>query len=278
MISLASISKPIWAYGIEDLPQLLPPKEGRLRRVAFAQLALLNLPDFAEKMTAPEDDLARFSRGFPLWFSETFYLCPHYSPIAAVGMLGKEHYAIFGMEWTTENIRQLAETTSEGLDYVFTGALRHQTGDYELVVRVWEVKKFRERKTFTARWTPSTADTGLAKLHEQIRLFMEWAPYPSGSGLTYKPVAKPFSWCETLGTSLSLFLAEKQVLPQNQVVVPPAVLLQAAAQASASELESLAWLTIRRRAALLGVPELPTEEPALFDSPLVAQAREKTAS
>jgi hypothetical protein len=275
MVNLASISKPIWAYGIEDLPGLLPRKEGRLRRVAFAQLALLNLPEWDKKMVAPEDDLGRFSRGFPLWLHETFYYCPHYSPIAAVGMFGKDHYAIFGSEWSTENIRQLAETTSEGIDYVFTGSLRHQNGDYELTVRVWEVKKFRERKAFTARWTPATADAELAKLQEQIRLFMEWAPYPAGAALNYKPVENPFSWCQTLGASVSLFLIEKQVLPASQLALPAEFLPQISAGAAASELNSLAWLTTRHRAQLLGLTDFAAVSPALVQSPLVEQAEEK---
>ena len=40
-VGLITISKPIWSYGLEAMSaQLLPPKEGRLRRIAFAQLAL----------------------------------------------------------------------------------------------------------------------------------------------------------------------------------------------------------------------------------------------
>ena len=39
-VGLITISKPIWFYGLEPLAaQILPPKEGRLRRIAFAQLA-----------------------------------------------------------------------------------------------------------------------------------------------------------------------------------------------------------------------------------------------
>src|SRR5688500_1344100 len=45
-VNLVSISKPIWFYGLEPLaPQILPPKADRLRRVAFAQLALLGIRD-----------------------------------------------------------------------------------------------------------------------------------------------------------------------------------------------------------------------------------------
>src|SRR5690606_25015006 len=40
-IELVSISKPIWAYGVETMPGILPAKTDGLRRVAFAQLAIL---------------------------------------------------------------------------------------------------------------------------------------------------------------------------------------------------------------------------------------------
>ncbi|HXA14942.1 MAG TPA: hypothetical protein VNW23_07420, partial [Opitutaceae bacterium] len=207
-IALVSISKPVWFYGLEPLAgEILPPKEGRLRRVAFAQLALPGMKNIAEAMALPEDEPGRLSRALPLWLAETFYFSPHYAPIAAVGVLdhpqtGKRPM-LFGAEWTTDNLRQLVDT-SDGLDYVFTGALRHNAGDYELLLRVWEVKKFRERKTFLVRWTPATANAELTKLHEAIRAFMEWTP--ETRGLAYAPPAQPQAWLDLLGTSLGFFL------------------------------------------------------------------------
>src|SRR5262249_27254599 len=155
------ISKPIWFYGLETLAaQILPPKEGRLRRIAFAQLAL---PGHAPAQVAgdappPDDEIARLARAIPLWFAETFYFSPSYQPMAAVGIITLPQqpgrYVGFGAEWSTDNLRQLVDTTESGLDYIVTGALRAMAGDYELLLRVWEVKSFRERKTLTARWTP----------------------------------------------------------------------------------------------------------------------------
>ena len=40
-VAIVTISKPIWSYGLEPIAgELLPPKGEKLRRVAFAQLAL----------------------------------------------------------------------------------------------------------------------------------------------------------------------------------------------------------------------------------------------
>jgi hypothetical protein len=253
-VNMVSISKPIWFYGLEPLAgQILPAKGERLRRVAFAQLALLGVPDLAEVMQKPETELGRLTRALPLWLAETFYFSPHYSPIAAVGVMNGRHYALLGNEWTTENLRQLIDSTEGGLDYIFTGALRQIAGDYELVLRVWEVKKLRERKTFTLRWNSTTAESELTQLHEQIRMFMEWSPEKSGLG--YAPPPRPSAWLGLLGSSLTLFLGDKGLLPKEQLVLPAAVIDAAAEQASTTEAASLGWLTLihaGRRHGLVG--------------------------
>lgn len=269
-VNLVSISKPIWFYGLEPLAdQILPAKGPRLRRIAFAQLALPGVPEIMELAKQPEDELGRLSRGLPLWLAETFYFSPHYSPIAAVGLLGS-HYALFGAEWTTENLRQLVETNKEPLDYIFTGALRRVADDHELILRLWEVKKFRERKQFTARWTPATADAELTKLHEQIRVFMEWTP--EKSGLPYAAPAAPRAWLDTLGASLTLFLGEKNLLAPEQLVSNGEIVARAAAAAGTGEAASLAFLTLRNRAERLQVAA--RIDAALAASPLIAQARD----
>lgn len=273
-VGLITISKPIWNYGLEPLlAQVLPPKEGRLRRVAFAQLALPGAyPDPNEAMAKPEDELARLSRALPAWMAETFYFSSAYAPVAAFGVMNRPGLAaqpmIFAAEWSEENLRQLVET-SEGLDYVFTGALRATGGEFEVLLRVWEVKKLRERKTFSAKWTRATADAELAKLHETIRTFMEWKP--TGVGLTYSPPAQPRAWLDSLGASLSSFLVEKNILPKETITVPDALLATEAINAAASDVASLAYLTLRSRLAKLGV-SAPTEV-ALSTTSIVAEAK-----
>lgn len=269
-VNLVTISKPMWFYGLEPLAeQILPPKTARLRRVAFAQLATPGVPELAELAKQPENDLGRLSRAIPLWLAETFYFSPHYAPSAAVGLLGG-HYALFPTEWTAENLRQLVETTEGGLDYVFTGAIRQVAGDWELILRVWEVKKFRERKQFTARWAPATADAELLRLHEQIRLFMEWTP--EKAGVAYAPPSSPTAWLDVLGASLTLFLGEKNLLPREQLAVPDATLARAAAAAAGSEAASLAFIALRNRAEKLALAARLS--PALANSPLIAQAEQ----
>src|SRR5690606_5318827 len=106
-INLVSISKPIWSYGIEELPGLLPAnvgshsmpvgcygiaalagllpaKKGTLKRIAVARPAHRGLQDAEPLARNPEDDLGRLVRGLPLWLAETLYFSKQYASIAAV--------------------------------------------------------------------------------------------------------------------------------------------------------------------------------------------------
>ena len=135
---------------------------------------------------------------------------------------------------------------------------------------MWDVKKFRERKQFTARWAPATANAELAKLHEQIRLFMEWTP--EKTGLPYVAPGAPREWLDTLGASVSLFLAEKNLLAQQQLAQVSEILARAASAANTSEAASLAYLTLRNRAERLSLAS--RLDAVLAQSPLIAEAQQ----
>ena len=228
-IGITSISKPIWFYGLEPLAdRLLPRKEGQLRRVAFAQCASLGESDLANRMKQPEDAVGRFTRGWALWLAETFHASAGYDAFAGLGTVPPQHFALFPTEWSADNIRQLDESVADGLDYVVTGALRARNADYELVVRIWEVKKFRELKSFNVRWTPSDANAVLAQFHQQLRTYMEWTPLPAGSGLAYAAPAAPLPYVLGLGGSLGLFLAEKNLIASDHANAGPDLFLRAA--------------------------------------------------
>jgi hypothetical protein len=276
-ISMATISKPIWYYGLEEAaPGILPPKEGKLRRIAFAQLALTEVADPKAALEDPADELARLARGLPLWFAEAFTFSPLYAPVAAVGQRempgGIRRPMVFSAEWTPDNLRQLLESSSEGLDYVFTGSVRQKAGDYDLTLRVWEMKKFRERKTFSVRWTPATADRELSALMAQVRQFMEWAPYPGSAGLRYAEPASPRAWADALQISLELFLATKGVIGKEALLPPGPALAALGPHAASSAAASLAWLTILSRALALELPA-DADFPPLAPDPVVGAAQ-----
>jgi len=255
-ISLVSISKPIWSYGLEAQHEtILPRIEGKLRRVAFAQLTMPGLAGALELSARPEDDFGRLSRGFALWMAETFAFSAGYEAIAALGLMGQEHYALFPTEWTAENLRQLNETSNaKGLDYIVAGWLRRRNDDFELGVRIWEVKKFRELKSFSVRFAPSTANEELLKIHAQLRTYMEWTALPSGNGLAYEPPVEPAAYLQALGASLSLFLGGKGLLSAAQLRLEFAPFVQAAQANPLDVRTQLALVTAAQRLKELGAP------------------------
>ncbi len=276
-VALVTLSRPVWAYGLESVADVLPKKEGKMRRIAFAQLSLPGAypdPDAASRL--PEDELGRLSRAIPVWFAETFYFSPLYSSVAALGCIHEgatsKRPAIFHTDWTVDNLKKLAETVSDGLDYIFTGSLKREGPDFVLIMRVWEVKKMRERKQFTVRWNSANADAELTKLHEYIRAFMEWTPYPEGSGIPYSAPQHPTIWLDALGALLGLFLVEKG-LQTKELLAPLSPVFDSLAQhAFSPPASSLAWVSLRMRASALGIaPNL--SEVLLSRHPTVAQAR-----
>jgi hypothetical protein len=276
-IALVTISRPIWSYGLESVDGILPKKEGKLRRVAFTQLALPTAYEDPEAaMKLPEDEIGRLSRALPLWFAETFYFSPLYSSVAALGCMteanGSKYTAIFATEWTVDNLKKLVESSAGGLDYIFTGTLRRESGEYVLIMRVWEVKKLRERKQFTIRWTAANADAELTKLHEFIRAFMEWAPYPEGACLPYAAPSTPSVWLDVLGALLGLFLIEKKLLPKEQLPPLSPVFDGFATHVFSPPSASLAWISLRLKASALGLA--PTLSEVLMSRhPAVVSAR-----
>ncbi len=274
-VGLITLSKPVWFYGLEPLAdEILPQKSGKLRRVAFGQLALPGTTDVAAAIAAPENELTRLSRALPAWLAETFAFSDGYAASAAVGIItppeGTTRHMVFATEWTTENLRQLVDSNQGGLDYIVTGALTAVRGDYEVVLRLYEVKTFRERKKFSVRWTPATADAVLGQLHLDLRRFMEWTALPTG--MTYEPPTSPTAWLATLGASVAHFVADKGIVPADQLGASATDVAQAGEYAVTSEAAALAYLTLEARAQRLGTPI--EASPALFDSPLVRSAAE----
>ena len=251
-VELVSISKPIWSYGLESMSDLLPEKDPGAKTVAFAQIALPDHDNTDELSQAPEEALGRFCRGLPMWLSESLYFSPQYNSLGVVGILEQKSYMMFPVVWTADNIRQLIETSGFQIDYVVTGDLREQDGDYQLGLHLWEIKGFRERKNFQVQWTPATADTVLGDLHEHLRLFFECR---EGPGLPYQSPNSATAWINTLSASLTTFLGDKNVLPPEQIVDLPSPLIDP----HSGDAAALARLTLEDHAKRAGL-EVPAAE------------------
>jgi hypothetical protein len=114
----------------------------------------------------------------------------------------------------------------------------------------------------------------LSKLHEAIRVFMEWEP--EKRGLAYAPPAQPFAWLDALGAALGFFLLEKVLQPKSPPASPDFLAAGTAQLAASSEVAALASLTLRSRATRLGLTA-PGGEVTRFSTPLVEQAQQTLA-
>jgi hypothetical protein len=141
---------------------------------------------------------------------------------------------------------------------------------YQLNLRVWEVKGFRERQLFTTRWTPATADAELSAIRNEICRFMECLPLPEEEGkLSYHP-QPPRLWLDMLASSLGLFLAGKSLTPADRLAPVAPVLERLRPAAAAAPVAALAWLTTARRAKDLGLADVSIGK--LAESPIVDEA------
>jgi len=244
-VDLVTISKPIWFYGLEAVaPGLLGQKSGKVRRACFAPLAL---PGEDE----PTPDTLTFSRGWPLWLAETFQYSAGWEAVAAYALDGNRAFAPLRREWTPEALGQLANAGG-GVDYIIAGAVHEKAGDYELQMRIWEVKGFRELKKFSTRWTPATANDALREFYGLLRTYLEWAPLPAGNGLVYQPPAQPCAYLRALDAALGLFLVEKEALaPEHR----PEGALDDRPLALGDTLPCLAAAAVLARQKTLGLPQ-----------------------
>jgi len=101
---------------------------------------------------------------------------------------------------------------------------------------------------------------------------MEWAPYPEGSGVPYALPASPAAWLEALASLLSLFLVEKKLMPREQLGDFLPIFDAFAPHAFSPPASSLAWISLRSRAASLGLAPNLTDV-LLSRHPAVARAR-----
>ena len=274
-ISMATISKPIWYYGLEEAaPGILPPKEGKLRRIAFAQLALTEVADPKAALEDPADELARLARGLPLWFAEAFNVFPAHAPVAAVGQRempgGIRRPMVFSAEWTPETCASCRELVRGPRLRLHRKRPPEGRGLRPDPPRLGN-EKFRERKTFSVRWTPATADRELSALMAQVRQFMEWAPYPGAPGSATRS-RRPPGPGRTRSNLTRTFPGHEGSHRQGGPASSRARSRALGPHAASSAAASLAWLTILSRALALELPA-DADFPPLAPDPVVGAAQ-----
>ena len=94
-----------------------------------------------------------------------------------------KYYALFGTEWTTENLQQLVDTVTGGLDFIVTGSLRQTAGDFRTGgwcassrSKISRAQRYSPCVGRRRRQTPSS----VSYMSKKVRQYMEWAPEKNG--------------------------------------------------------------------------------------------------
>ncbi|HKB89054.1 MAG TPA: hypothetical protein VKC60_00925, partial [Opitutaceae bacterium] len=211
-INMISLSKPIWYYGLESAPTLLPTQNPASKRIAFVPLAVPRAAADRGKEADVDPALLEWSRAIPLAAADAFFFTANYAPLALVTLRQKLEYWPHSVEWLPEQVKSLSTKEGGECDYAVTGFVQADGDQVNIGLRVWETAKARARKLFTETCPREELGQRVAALLKQLLYYMETQPLPA----TASPIAVR---SETLSTaqmtgyaqSLDFFLTEKQL-------------------------------------------------------------------
>jgi hypothetical protein len=213
-VQLINISKPIWAYGLQqEGDTVLPTKAGRTRCIGFLPIALSGEGVADNTLVPASHPLASLVRGLPLALAEACWFVPTYRPVAVCGIDPQKSLLILPRAFGGEQARQLFPQEVEPLDFAVAGAVQAAADGTLRAVEftLWEVRKARLMKTFSAE-----GPAAVAKAWSQLLGYLE-ATKPVNSLMPYAAPADPAAHAVVLDQVLHFFLAEKKVLPLERL-------------------------------------------------------------
>ncbi len=213
-VQLINISKPIWAYGLQQEGEpVLPTKAGRTRRIAFLPLALTGEGLPKDTMAPADHPLASLVRGLPLALAEACWFVPVYRPVAVSGLDPQKNLLLTPRAFGGEQARQLFPHDVEPLDFAVAGTVRAAADSSlnSIEFTLWEVRKARLMKTVRAE-----GPDAVAQAWSQLLGYME-AAQPGRSPMPYTAPSDPAAHAVALDQVQHFFLAEKKVLPLEKL-------------------------------------------------------------
>jgi hypothetical protein len=259
-VSLVTISKPVWTYGLEHGENCLPTKHGRERRIAFLPIALTGVGVEKNSPAPPDHPLAPVARGLPLALAEFCWFSPDYQPIAVVGVDPQQQIFLPPRAFGGEQARDLlTKERNELIGHAVAGTI--QAGPDGTIaaaeLTIWDAKKGRLVTTLRAEG-PDALQVVWQKLLSPVK----HGPAP----IEYAPPADPAAHASALNHALYFFLADKKVLPVERVA-PHEIHLTALAtyaETHATLVPRLTFLGAIRQCTTLGLG-VPPDVTAVFE-------------
>jgi len=253
-ISLVTISKPIWTYGLEQGENALPTKHGRERALAFMPIALVG-DGVEENHPAPVDHpLAPLARGLPLAMAEYCWYSPDYRPLAVTGVDPQKQIFLPPRAFGGEQAQGLFAGSATPVSHAVGGLIRAGAAGVvaSAELTIWDVKKARAITTLRAE-----GPDAVAKVWTQLLTPVKHGPAP----FPYAPPADPVAHAIALDHVLHFFLADKKVFPLEHLGEFAERLTALAAYAAAypaAAVPRMIFMAALRQCTALGL-EVPAE-------------------
>lgn len=170
-IEWALLATPVWYSDIDNPTWLLPKKRAdapRILFVAFANTTPLNAVAAVKQRT---DEIGRLTRSIPLYLTEAFLYESTFAAAAAMPLVNGHYPVVSGADWTKEHVLQLARAGDRKTDYVVTGSVAEEAGEYTVTFHVWNAAAEAETASFSQTGGKSKIGRIVGALHGDLLQF-----------------------------------------------------------------------------------------------------------
>lgn len=216
-VTYISLNKPVWVYPLRNATWLLPTHDQRAKLIAFTPLSC----PVANAGPQPEDDRGRFARAVPLFLAESCWFRSGLRPVAMIAAVKGSGPAMLDREMTEDEIWDVG---SAGVGYVVTGTLAEDGLTCELSFTLWDATKKAKVQRFSRSGQRFGLGAMVLELEEELRSVFSGAAAPADSWYQAPGPELIDGYLGCLARALTLFMAEKGVVPRDQVVGEPNLL------------------------------------------------------
>jgi hypothetical protein len=216
-VTYMSLNKPVWVYGLRNATWLLPPHDPRAKLIAFTPLACPS----ANAGPQPEDDRGRFARAVPLFLAESMWFRAGLRPVAMIPAVKGSGAAMLDKEMAEAEVWDLG---AAGIGYVVSGTLAEDGLTCELSFTLYDAIKKEKVQRFSRTGQRFQMGAMTLELEEELRGIFGAEGAPTETWYTAPTPALIDGYLGALARALTLFMAEKHVVPRDQVVGEPNLL------------------------------------------------------
>ena len=216
-VTYMSLNKPVWVYGLRNATWLLPPHNARAKLIAFTPLACPS----ANAGPQPEDDRGRFARSVPLFLAESCWFRSGLRPVAMIPAVKGAGPSMVDAEMAEAEIWDLG---GAGMGYVVTGTFAEDGLICELSLTLYDAMKKEKIQRFSRSGQRFMLGAMVLELEEELRAIFGAEGAPTESWYVPPTPALIDGYLGALARALTLFMAEKGVVPRDQLVGEPNLL------------------------------------------------------